>query len=257
MEIGKSEQYLSFPIAKKYQAVCVIAESSNSQELLKSCKSYNDDNIILLSKKLSLHDLEQLGECEHFDIVLVYDLARYFDKEWQETINAVLKLGDHIIIEAPSIKKSNITTIEQYLTDNKETISAEKQQHTFGTLFLFTMNKRNLIRKWLYDPRIYPIGTYVVHSDFAIKQLIKKGDITPWYAGINLWTFKELQGIYPSPKTIKKMLEPLKYIKHPSLSIYNIIIQGKYLVPIDYNENKGYQKDLNKTVERIKNYFTN
>lgn len=79
-------------------------------------------------------------------------------------------------------------------------------------------------------------------STFTEKKLIKEKrkpagkSITDWHAGINLYTFKKLHGAYPTTNEIRNMLMPLGSIAHNDLRIFNIILQGKKVVPIDCNE---------------------
>ena len=73
---------VSFTIAKKHAAVCVItAEPCHTQQLFDSCATQNLDNILYLRKNLSLADIAQLGTCEHFDVVIVTNFYNRFKNE--------------------------------------------------------------------------------------------------------------------------------------------------------------------------------
>ncbi len=255
LELGAhNNNALSFSIAQEYDAACVIAESDYVHDVLNICNARNDKNIILLSKKLSLDDLQRLSECEHFDVILAFDIIRLFKPKWKEAINILLKSADHIIIESPSEQ------IEKYLSKNTRTMLTQshyQDSHEIGSLFLFNKYKKYLSRRWWNYP-YYEIGSYTVFSNFQEKKLIKIQQelvITPWNTGINLLTFKELQGIYPSKKVIIELLEPLKNIDHTSLHIHNIIIQGNNLVPIDYSHKPHERHLIPQAVEKIINQF--
>ncbi len=238
LEFGVNKHAFSFDIAKEYDAKCIILDTANSEYLLHLCNAYNYNNIVLLNKELSLADLERLSECEHFDIVLIFNNSiGYNKKEWKQTINALLQLGDYIFLEVPTIRNVNHATINNYLSHNKGNIIAETKHH--NPIFLFNAPRTYLARKYWTNPT-FNTTRYTIKSTFKKKLFIKKRhgttSIDHWHAGINLLTFKQLGGIYPSYQTIRELLEPLKHINHNDLYMYNIIIQGKHLVPIDYND---------------------
>ena len=242
LEIGANKHYLTFNIAKEYDTKCIIAELNYPKFTLNLCDSYNYDNVILLSKKLSLQSLERLGECEHFDVVLVFNIPDYLEGQWKKVINALLKLGDHIIIESPPNNCSyKQKIIEQYLVRNNGTLIARAKKNNVdqvGNIFLFTVDRRHLIRTHWDSLKVARSGKYTIDVNFKEKKLIKHRNkdqiiITPWHPGINLLTFKRLLGIYPSKECIFNLLKPLQYIQHNDLNIHNIIIQGKNLEPID------------------------
>ena len=48
-----------------------------------------------------LTDLQKLSECEHFDVVLALNIIHWFPSEWMKIADAILAMGDNIIIETP------------------------------------------------------------------------------------------------------------------------------------------------------------
>ncbi len=237
LELGASNYALSFDIAQQYNATCVIIATNNTQQLLGTCTSCKYDNVILLNKQLLVQDLIRLGECEHFDVVLAFDTTQLFHEEWKKVTDTLLKLGDHIILESPAEHKKN--HIEHYLINNKETVAVKTLQHNnyqTGTVFLCSTNRQYFARNYWNYSKLNRPGTYIIKSNFKEKSFIKKGPITTkWHSGINLLTFKVLQGIYPSKETIRSLLEPLQYAGHSDLNIHNVIIQGKKLALIDWD----------------------
>lgn len=234
-----------------------MTKSNNANQLLNLCNTYNYNNIVLLGEELlSLENLKQLGECEHFDIVLAFDITCYSQEKWKEIIDTLLQLGDHIIIETPfkgslDYKKK----VKEYFIHNKGRIIMQAK----NDLFLFTVNRTTLSRTYWGKFKLAWPGKYVIKSTFEEKELIKKRTlsesiITTWHPGINLLTFKKLRGIYPSKKCILELLQPLQYIQHNDLNIHNIVIQGKQLKPIDCGKTSS-PKDPQQTIQAIFNYF--
>ena len=86
-----------------------------------------------------------------------------------------------------------------------------------GTLFLFSMNKKYLSkRRWNYRKK--KEAEYLILSTFTEKILTKKKGtsktVSQWHPGINLLTFKQLRGDYPSKETILELLQPLGTLEH-------------------------------------------
>ena len=127
-------------------------------QLLELCQA-NDflENIILLNKEVALKDLLMLGECESFSVVLAMNIIHWFGSRWRDITDAILKLGDKIIIETPpeedcagreenSLRKS----IEEYLLFRKATILGKVPRHTsvskMANIYLLESEKKSLER---------------------------------------------------------------------------------------------------------------
>ncbi len=244
MELWAHEGNLTCLIADKFdKAVCIMHEDQHFENALKNCKAHAHlSNIILLKSKLLVEDLNKFGECEHIDVVLVHDITKKFIDTWKEAINAILTFGDYIIIEAPSQNCDAYESVTQFLVQKEgKLIESPHNALAQRKLFLIATHKQYLFkRRWNYIKRALP-GEYTVESTFTEKKLIKQKQnhacsITPWHSGINLFTFKKLHGIYPLKETIRASLKTLSNIEHNDLHIFNLIIQGKTLVPIDCSE---------------------
>jgi cyclopropane fatty-acyl-phospholipid synthase-like methyltransferase len=108
LDIGASQGYYSFRAAHDYDCVCVMIEGNNpsyprvGKQLFDLCKM-NDSlkNLILLNKQVIPEDLQKLSECESFSVVLALNIIHWLGPRWKETTDAILNLGDNIIIETP------------------------------------------------------------------------------------------------------------------------------------------------------------
>jgi hypothetical protein len=245
LELWAGNAEISLQAAQKFNAVCVIAEESNGGEIYKRLQADHAENIILLKRNLSINELESLGECEHIDVVIVPDISGRFEMLWKKAIDAILTIGDFVCIQAPCKSDPLHSAMTAYLLEKGGKVIAtpdKKLSKEIGELYLFTMNKKYIIkRRWNYAKQCN-IGEYTIESNFTDKRLIKQKkkpashSITSWNAGINLLTYKKLHGIYPTYDAIHAMLLPLGNIKHNDLRIFNIILQGKKVVPIDCDE---------------------
>jgi len=246
MELWADHGDLTFAVATKYNAACIMQEPENADLILKVCKDHTEiKNVVLLKDDLSIDDLVRFGECEHIDVTFFPDMSHKFS-DWKDAIDAALTFGDYTILEAPSKNSPLQEKVESYMKEKGGELLARPEAHladAAGAIYQFTINKKYLIRRrWNYNKE-QQVGEYTLKSSFAEKKLIKEKKrpagyaVTDWSAGINLFTFKKLHGIHPSKETIRKMLIPLSTIKHNDLRIFNLIIQGEKLVPIDCDEN--------------------
>lgn len=268
LDIGASEGYFSFNIAADFDATCVMIEgnyNTNSKEqtadrLEKLCYENNNLNkIILLKKCITSEELQILSECEHFDVVLALNVVHHFGDKWQQVIDAILNMGDNIIIETPPVEDKNaagqqyLELIENYLkSQNGEIISRflRPTDNVFDYMFYFKKNKQHIQRiHWNNSLPEENIKNYHINSDFNIKTFHKaaSNEFASWQPGINLLTFKMLNGCYPSKDKIYNSLLKFESIKHNDLKIWNIIIQGNKLLPIDCCEAKWDDPNYNQS----------
>jgi len=245
LDIGAHNGQYSFRIARDYDSVCVMLE--DNAELLNICLLNNVENVILLNKNILFDDLKRLSECEQFDVILALDIQNQFPNNWQEILNILKRMGDLIIIKDPD---------------------AQKENRTISTLLLISQEKHSLMRKlWLLPPTNSQDQKHIIHSNYnekvlekrilrpinkyLLQQTDKNGNlvaseaffgsypmrkITPWIPGINLITFKMLCGSYP---TASQMIENFKKLSHTQHSDWvpgNIVVQGKKLSLIDFDD---------------------
>jgi hypothetical protein len=259
LDIGASQGYYSFKAAQKYpQSVFVMIEGNNQHypligtQLLDLCKENTAlNNIVLLNKAIELADLQRLGECEHFGVVVVFNIIHWFD-DWKTVTDAILNLGKNIIIETPpqepqlpqelNTKRQQI--IDYLIAQGAQTLGYVKR-HTSNTqspIFWIQTNKHYLERKtWLSKQKLEQ--THEVLSDFNKKELHKKVSYppdtyqtTPWIPGINLLTFKMYNGTYPEPATLKEAVRKLPTNNHNDWIANNMIVAGNQLHMIDSDD---------------------
>ena len=94
------------------------------------------------------------------------------------------------------------------------------------------------MRAYWDKPQCAPEGDYVITSTFTHKYLYKKAtdSVSAWYPGINLHTFKALSGVYPSYALLRNKIQDFYDLEHNDFNPCNFIIQGRTLLPIDFND---------------------
>ena len=264
LDLGASQGYFTLRTAWEFpHAVGVMIEGDYSpdwhisQNLLKICKKNTQlNNIIFLNKHLTVKDLERLADCEHFDVVLAFNIIHHFGKEWKQAAEAIFKLGDFTIIESPPstdkvfANNQEVRALEKFLEEKKGTVLARTPRHTDPTALalmqLFETPKKEINYKhWFYgDSSAVGNISYQVESDFEEKKFIKKNQDKlirrDWVAGINFITFKTLNGLWPDKEIVVTELLKFKKLDHGDLLPWNVIIKGRALTAIDDDEGYFY-----------------
>jgi hypothetical protein len=240
--------HLPFMVAKHYPSVCVIIDGDNNGTLEQSCRNHiHNRSTILLKTEASSTNVRHLGECEHIDVCFVSTLVNRCKIDWQKksAIQAAKSLAEYCLIE------SEPHTYDILLKEGGDPIAT----YCGRTLFSFYNPKTYLARRSWFK-KAENNYMYSVESNFIIKNFKKKKwggapQITPWVAGINLQSFRELNGAFPSHSRIRDLLYTLRDIKHNDLFIFNLVIQGDKIVPIDANEigrNKKFSSALRRAI---------
>lgn len=228
LEINPKEGYYSLRVAQDYDATCVmISDPDYNNNILQDICRQNTQlkNIILLSKNITLAELERLRKREHFDIVLVMNgLPNIELATPEEMINAIMQLGDHTIIQTSN------TSLPYYLEKScAKNITLCRQNSYF--LYMDRYSDRGL---WQTES-----GRYLITSTFSEKTLTKRQrKPIPWQKGIGLLTFKMFCGTHPTAQTLQRSISPLANIKSSDWAPHNMIVQGNNIILIDTDDER-------------------
>ncbi|MFA6065580.1 MAG: methyltransferase domain-containing protein [Candidatus Babeliaceae bacterium] len=289
LDIGASQGYFTLRTAWDFpQAVGIMIEGNyssdwhTSQNLLKICKKNTElSNIIFLNTHLTVEALERLADCEHFDVVLAFNIIHHFGKEWERAAQAIFRLGDFTIVESPPshdkvfAQNHEVKALEEFLEDKNGVVIAKTPRHTdpsaLALMRLYTTPKKEINYKhWFYgDSSAVGKIHYNIESTFEEKKFIKKNAEhrieRPWVPGINFITFKTLNGLWPDKEAVVSELLTFKNLEHGDLLPWNVIIRGRRLTAIDDDEGYFYNpsKCLLQTIgfsllsafEDVKNYI--
>lgn len=249
LEVGATNGFFSFKGAQDYPAsVFAMIEGFRDSNMHYSNQLYDDcrknralKNIILLRRSFTIENLEHLATCEHFDVVFGFNILHQFGSQWQRYADAVLKLGDNVFIEV-SIKSRGydeelLEAIENYLIKNGGIVINENRSEK-TKLYLFAKNKTSISRKyWVADENTR--RQLKIISNFEHKFIVKSHKnytrISPWIPGINLLTFKMMNGKYPRIRTLKRIIKTFANVDHPDPFIWNLVLQGTKVELIDWD----------------------
>lgn len=170
---------------------------------------------------------------------MAFNIIHHCEKQWERATNAILNLGDNIIIKIP-LNSSCSSQLENYLIAHQSNIIWETPKHIDqqekSKIFWFKHQKTSLDRHHWLGKKGFS-SDYIITSNFNKKNIYKKREhkINHWIPGINLLTFKMLDGFWPNKNMIKVCIGQMRGIEHEDLIIWNMIIQGTHIVPIDYS----------------------
>jgi SAM-dependent methyltransferase len=245
LDIGANLGYFSFRIAYDFpNATCVMIEDRYSEKLKNLCDENNLKNIILLKQKVDADILKKIADCEHFDVVLALNVVHHIG-DIKNTLSVIEQIGETIIIETPHYNdegacgQDNLEEIYNHVNEKYTNIgSFSRHTSSLNSIMgakLFTKNSLK-IRYWDYPKE--ETQTFKILSDEKNKIFFHpdKKENRDWIKGINFRTFQYLNGIYPIEEDILNSILSLKTVNHNDLTPWNLIINGKDIVPIDNND---------------------
>lgn len=228
-------QPYAFRIAASYPSEIVFHKEG--QGFLELCKYKSAlKNIVLLTRPLNTERLQLLTECEHFDISL---LLNFFDETAHQSIEE-LELVLHLAwLNFIEIKSWVASPWREKAIQFLESKGAKRiYQSEESSLYLYVQTSAALKRKyWIRQP-LPPLYPLIVSYDkkWLIKPIGEEfgGDIkVPWISGINLVTYKMMEGKYPSKELLTKWFTDLKKVETSDWVMHNMIVTGSALHFID------------------------
>jgi hypothetical protein len=230
LEIGGNNGYLLFRTLQDFpQSVCVMLDHLKGFSTICEWNTLFNNRVIELKTLTNPKDLQRLAQCEHFDVVIVCNLLHHTKDHWKEWMSALEQLGDHLIIEIPQAYFSNAEAINYYLSnlENCKQIGTHPRRkhnpHDLANMYWHQISKNQLMTSAWNSP---VKKTTLINSNFLAKN--KHHSNKPWIPGINLQTYLNYKGHYPSRQYVKEQLKKLK-ATHRHLDETKVILSGKQL----------------------------
>ncbi len=273
LDLGAAEGYFTFRLAEDFPGVFVAVESNPERKLLELCIKNNDHKVILLDKQMNLKNLKNLKEVQHFDIVLALNIIHHFDEPFQDVLDTLVSMSSFCFLEHPNPLENKSTKNSQrleteklnlgsfnpiLLTKNKSGLGNSFNQKLERNLWLLkNIQSKTIDRGWRgaskYDEEFGP-GNHI-----SIKSNFDKIDIDyglrdekrTWIQGIDLRTFLENNGVYPTNNEIINLIDNLKIKNAKDLGPHNLILNGVNLFPIDQDD----KLDAVNTKEKLKDFL--
>ena len=273
LDLGAAEGYFTFRLAEDFSGVFVAVESNSERKLLELCIKNNNHKVLLLDKQMNLKNLKNIKEVQHFDIVLALNIIHHFDEPFQNVLDTLVSMSSFCFLEHPhplendSTKNSQRLEIEKLNLDSFEPVLLNKNESGIGNSFnqklernlwlLKNTHSKTIDRGWrcasTYN-EMFGSGNHI-----CIKSNFDKIDIDyglrdenrTWIQGIDLRTFLENNGVYPTNDEIIKLIDNLTINNAKDLGPHNLILNGERLFVIDQDDKFD---DVN-TKEKLKDFL--
>jgi len=273
LDLGAAEGYFTFRLSEDFSGVFVAVESNPKRKLLESCVKNNNQNILLLDKQMNLKHLKNLKEVQHFDIILALNIIHHFDEPFQDVLETLVSMCSFCFMEHPNSLENNSTknfhrlkseklNLEKFkpklLNKNQSGLGNSANQKLERNLWLLENTQSKTIdRGWRgaskYNEQFGPNTEININSNFNQIHVNYglRDERRNWIPGIDLRTFLENNGVYPTNDEIIRLIDAMEIDKAKDLGPHNLILNGQQLLPIDQNDKID---DVN-TKEKLKAFL--
>ena len=267
LDIGANFGYFSVRAAEDFGATSVMVQPTPQSEVLKqTCLENPNLNLTVLSKQTSGKDLLDISKCERFDIVLALNVLHHIEGSWQVAAEAIMDMGDTIIFENPpendtgTCGKALIKPLWDFFKNLPHEHLGYFSRHTDpnakSEMIKLQGTKKQIKKSYInYDSGKPPAVNF--ESNFSQRKVTKtlpngETQIYDWVNGINLQTFIEMGGYYPTKEQLIQQVSS-RDIKgnyewndsHGDIKPWNLIVNGSDLHLIDMNgKNHWSSSDL-------------
>ena len=274
LDLGAAEGYFTIRLAEEFDGVFVAVECDPSRKLLDLCEKNSNDKVLLLQKKMNLDDLQLLKEVQYFDIVIAQNIIHHFDEPFQNVLDTIVSMCSYCFFEHPNSMEGKTTKNHERIKTEildvhkfdakllKQTESGLEDkimsQEIKRNLWVLTNNKEKTIdRGWRnslrYEKQFGKGKQIRIIPNFDNIELEygHRQERRAWISGIDLRTFLENEGVYPTRDQIINLIDNLA-IKNPiDLGPHNLILTGSELYAIDQKE----KRDNVDSKDKLKKYL--
>ena len=273
LDLGAAEGYFTFRLAEDFSGVFIAVESNPERKLLELCVKNNNHKVLLLDKQMNLKNLKNLKEVQHFDIILALNIIHHFDEPFQDVLDTLVSMSSFCFMEHPnplendSTKNSQRLEKEKLELDSFEPVLLNKNESGLGNRFnqklernlwlLKNTQSKTIDRGWRgaskYDEEFGPGNHISIKSNFDNIDVDYglRDEKRTWIQGIDLRTFLENNGVYPTNDEVLGLINNLKIDNAKDLGPHNLILNGEGLFPIDQDD----KLDAVNTKEKLKDFL--
>ena len=273
LDLGAAEGYFTFRLSEDFSGVFVAVEGDSKRNLLDSCKKNNNQNILLLEKQMNLKHLQNLKEVQHFDIVLALNVVHHFDEPFQDVLELLVSMSSFCFFEHPNSLENTATKnssrvkseklelekfLPQLLNKSKSGLGDAVNKKLERNMWLLKNTQSKTIdRAWRgtekYDEEFGSDSHIDIKSNFdeILIDYGSRNEKRNWIQGIDLRTFLENNGVYPTNDQVFEMINSMNADNTRDLGPHNLILNGHELFPIDQDDKFD---DVN-TKEKLKSFL--
>lgn len=261
LDIGANLGYFSLRLTEVFDCTAVAVEGIYGEWTHEVLKKNENQRVILLQKVISLEGLCALAAVEHFDVVLALSVIHHLEGSFDESLNVLRSLGDHLILELPyeanACGQEVVTSVlNATLPEDAQILGYGKSHLMDGErpIMLLSQPKQSIARSYLGTPRTDLHVTITSTFDEKKVRFHTKEEERTWARGINLQTYLWFKGVYPSMSRIADLLaaKRLPQVSHRDIQPWNVLVQGDDVELIDANDpNHAYDFPDTKCLERL------
>ncbi len=266
-DLGANMGYFSFRLAEDFpQHLCVAVDDNHDLPLLAERNGLS--NVVVLPVRLSQTKIKRLAWCESFDVVLALNVIHHLD-HWDQTIDALLRLGDVLIVETPGAYDFNAARPELHnqirdrLLARKAKIIARHKSHVSDaerlTYLIDQLPRARMLQRQSLDSferGSEELNGCKIKSSWTDKTIrIKRyrgepedrDESRPFMAGMNLWNYHLLDGRWPDREVLCDELVRATFaagIWHDDIRPWNFIMTAAGLQPIDAGNKPEREPDV-------------
>ncbi len=233
--------------------------------------------IMWLKREFSATDLELMSECEHFDVVLGFNVCHWFGNAALKVADTLRRMGRYVFLQSPHGDDGKATeTFGEPVRALDRLFKASGWNwkhlgdtvqfpgHTPRPVWMFdnagSFRVRNtVLTRTCVSAHANSAETVITADHDAIRGRVNRKEWRDWIPGINLANFLHWNGIYPERETIIQRLReyPLPSARHGDITPHNFIIDGERLHLIDGGDTWGGddRENLELTIRRIKDDY--
>ena len=244
LDIGSNYGYFSIMLAKEFpdSFFTLIEKDPIVANTCKEICSINSiSNITILNTDVNINDLNDLGKCEHFDIVLAMSVVHHFSDNINKVIDIISKIGKYTIFELPAHGENacNQGAVETITVPDRFEFIGRCKSHTADIDRSIYLSKND---KTYFENRRFRWTDTTLDSKIEISRSQNKLFISNsrkntneiFKLGINLNTYLIFNGIYPYRIKIIEQLHSFKKLQDPTP--WNFIITNDNLEAIDISD---------------------
>jgi len=254
---GINASAIGTEIAREFDAVVVCVEENIVAPEL-------SPRTMWLKKEFSPRDLQLMSECEHFDVVIGFNVCHWFNST--VPLEILSRMGRYVFIQSPASDDAKaietfghvVGDICRYTIDWKHLgDTVQFPQHTPRPLWMHENILPRILTRTCVEAHENSAHTLMwAEKDRCRAQMLKDGDSwRNWIPGINLANFLAWNGVYPHRTRIAQMLTNyvLPLTQHGDITPHNFILDGESVHLIDGHEGWGGDdvENLQLTIQKV------
>jgi SAM-dependent methyltransferase len=200
LDLGANLGYFAVRLVEEFDCFVVCCEGIYASWLRAIVSKSARGRIVVLAKTITIEDLEELAECESFDLVLAMSVVHHLATPVPRTIHALRRLGWKLIVELPTeataCGQARVAESMRYDWQSEGgVLIGEATSHLPGQArptILMEGQTRGIIKPYMYAFRECNLA---VHRDWNSATIEKSGELSPYLPAFNLHSYFSLNGI--------------------------------------------------------------